>query len=393
MRRILNKRFFSSCATPLPSSLECEYLVVGGGPVGCSIAYHLSKEIDTKHNRIIVLEKDFCYRATSAMLSAGGIRQQFSLPENIKICMYGADFIKNPEHFTIPGEDPIDIQFNEIGYLFLAGEKSRNILLENYNTQHECGATWIELLEKENLQKEFPWLNTTNLDAGTFGRKNEGYFDPWAYVNALKKKSISQGVQFIEGQAVGGCLQPISRGSSSSFNIESVNFYTSSSNNNTNTNKNQHKIYAKNVINAAGAWSGRFLESLLTSVPTSKGIARIPVAPRARHIFGFSCRGQEHCSSPMPSPQTPLTVDPSGVYFRPEGKQPGKYIGGVSPAEEADREVLPEEEAQVLQSVDENLFEETIWPTLAELVPAFEGIKLNSSWTGFYDYNSLDQVT
>ena len=36
--------------------------------------------------------------------------------------------------------------------------------------------------------EKFPWLNTEDIELGSFGRENEGYFDPWAYVLALKKK-------------------------------------------------------------------------------------------------------------------------------------------------------------------------------------------------------------
>lgn len=378
-------RSFSTCTPvkPLPARLECDYLIVGGGPVGSSIAYHLAKSVDTKTHKIIVLERDFCYRTTSAMLSAGGIRQQFSLPENIKICMYGAEFIKDPSHFTLPGEnEPLDIQFHENGYLFLAGERSRSILQTNHQAQHQCGATWIDFLEKQQLKETFPWLNTEQIDVGTFGRKNEGYFDPWAFVNALKKKSISLGVEYIEGDVTGADIQAVSKGGSS-YNIEAVHF---------NQGKNTHKVSAHQVINAAGAWSGRLLQNFTSSLATNKGIRTIPVAPRARSIFGVSCRGDHPNGFKMPPPKTPLVVDPSGVYFRPEGKQPGKFIAGVSPTEEEDFEVQPKDEAATLQTVDDAVFEEKIWPVLAELVPAFEQLKVTCSWTGFYDYNSVDQV-
>jgi hypothetical protein len=51
--------------------------------------------------RIAVIERDKTYQSCSAMLSAGGIRQQFSVPENVKMSMYGAEFIKNMESLGI----------------------------------------------------------------------------------------------------------------------------------------------------------------------------------------------------------------------------------------------------------------------------------------------------
>jgi glycine/D-amino acid oxidase-like deaminating enzyme len=77
----------------------------------------------------------------------------------------------------------------------------------------------------------------------------------------------------------------------------------------------------------------------------------------------------------------PLTIDVTGVAFRPEGRQ---YLAIVSPpaARDPDTEDLEPEYG---------LFEETIWPALAARVPAFEAIKLTSAWAGLYDYNSFDQ--
>ena len=67
--------------------------------------------------------------------------------------------------------------------------------------------------------------------------------------------------------------------------------------------------------------------------------------------------------------------------MRPEG---AGYIGGISPPEDQD----PDCEDLDLSY---DLWEEIVWPTLAERVPAFEAIKLQRAWAGHYDYNTLDQ--
>ena len=114
-----------------------------------------------------------------------------------------------------------------------------------------------------------------------------------------------------------------------------------------------------------GAQAGR--------VAALAGIA-LPVAPRKRFVYVFDCR------TPI-EPLAPLTIDPSGVYFRPEGKG---FIGGVSPPEDRDPDSDDLE-------VEYDLFEETVWPALAARVPAFEAIKLTGAWAGHYDYNIVDQ--
>lgn len=97
MRRSL---YLSSSSTNLIRDIT----IIGGGPVGSSIAYHLAKDLQSSSSsssssatkpRIVVIERDNSYRSASAMLSAGGIRQQFSVPENVKMSIYGAKFLKS----------------------------------------------------------------------------------------------------------------------------------------------------------------------------------------------------------------------------------------------------------------------------------------------------------
>jgi glycine/D-amino acid oxidase-like deaminating enzyme len=85
--------------------------------------------------------------------------------------------------------------------------------------------------------------------------------------------------------------------------------------------------------------------------------------------------------------QAGLTVDPAqGVYFRPEGAE-GHFICGVSPPEDED----PDCPVLDTQDVDMALFEETIWPTIAARVPAFESLRVTAQWAGLYEYNTWDQ--
>lgn len=83
-----------------------DVVIVGGGVMGSSIAYHLSQLQSSvcgggKKLSIAVIEKDKKYLTASAMLSAGGLRQQFSAPENTRMSMYGAEFLKSPERLQV----------------------------------------------------------------------------------------------------------------------------------------------------------------------------------------------------------------------------------------------------------------------------------------------------
>ena len=62
----------------------------------------------------------------------------------------------------------------------------------------ECGAK-VELLTSKRLKYKFPWLNTDGIALGSYGYENEGWFDPWSLLSALKFKCIELGVDFVHG--------------------------------------------------------------------------------------------------------------------------------------------------------------------------------------------------
>ena len=99
----------------------------------------------------------------------------------------------------------------------------------------------------------------------------------------------------------------------------------------------------------------------------------VPVEPRKRCTFYFECR-----DSLGPAP---LTLFPNGVGFRPEGRG---FLSVLAPTPDRDP---PSNDFEV----DHYLFEERIWPTLAEHIPAFEAIRLVSSYACHYDFNTLDE--
>ena len=76
------------------------------------------------------------YSGSSTALSVGGIRQQFSLEENIKMSLFGADFLRNiKKYLTVEGDSPPDVCFTPYGYLFLATEKGAEQLEANSRFQ------------------------------------------------------------------------------------------------------------------------------------------------------------------------------------------------------------------------------------------------------------------
>ena len=99
----------------------------------------------------------------------------------------------------------------------------------------------------------------------------------------------------------------------------------------------------------------------------------MPVRPKKRFIYVVDCRSKVPCCN--------LVIDPSGVFFRPEG---GNFLCGVSPQEDEDPDCEDFD-------IDYAMFDEVVWPALAHRVPAFAALKVQSAWAGLYDYNTFDQ--
>ncbi|MFQ5604640.1 MAG: NAD(P)/FAD-dependent oxidoreductase [bacterium] len=320
-----------------------DVVIIGGGVIGSSIAYFLAaqKEFDGK---VLVIEKDPTYARSSTSLSVGGIRQQFSISENIQMSKFGAEFFRAVPEVLAVGDDLPNISFNEAGYLFLATEKGLADLKQNYELQKRHQVE-VLFLEADALKNRFPWLHTDDLAGGTLGLKGEGWIDPYSLLMAFKKKALALGVIYQKEEVVG-----LERKGN---HVESVGL------------KNSGKVACRWVVNAAGISAA--------AVAGMAGIPDLPVHPRKRCVFTFACR--------QPIPGCPLVIDPSGVYFRSEGN---KFLCGVSPPAEQDSDCHD-------FKVDTNLFYEVIWPTLAHRVPAFEALERQHSWAGHYAYNVFDQ--
>jgi FAD-dependent oxidoreductase domain-containing protein 1 len=320
---------------------QFDIVIVGGGVVGSASAYYLRKHGFS--GSIALIEKDTSWAWGATARSVGGLRQQFSTPENIALSSFGIRLVKNlkPEF----GPDA-DVGFKEQGYLICASEDGVPVLQENHAVQIANGAHNAVLCGAE-LGQRFPWLVPDGIAAGCLGLSNEGWVDPYMLAALFRKAALAQGVELIAAEVTGLTC--------TGGNVSQVSLSTGEA------------ISCGKIVNAAGAGAGK-LAGLA-------GVA-LPVGPRKRYVYVIDCPAATEALQ-----KAPLTVLPGGVYFRPEGRN---FLAGLSPEEHEEPTVLDWE-------VDHNWFEERIWPVLAESVPLFEAIKVVSAWVGHYDYNALDQ--
>lgn len=320
-----------------------DIVIVGGGAIGSSIASFLVADPDFR-GTVTVIERDPTYARASSALSASSIRQQFSTPINIALSRFGIEFLRSiGQRLAVNGERP-EVSLVENGYLFLASPQGEQTLRNNHALQRAHGVD-VDLMTPEALRRRFPWLNTGDLACGAFGVRGEGWFDGYSLLQAFRRHARSRGVRYVHAEASGFDVE--------GSRVRAVRLDSG------------ERINGDTFIDAAGPWAAEVARWLDID---------LPVRARRRCVFGFQC------ATPIAS--CPLVIDPTGVWFRPEGKN--QFICGVSPDGANDPDDLP-------LDVDHPLFEDVLWPALANRVPAFEALRPLEAWAGYYEYNTFDQ--
>ena len=321
---------------------RAEVVIVGGAIIGSSVATFLASRRDFD-GRIVVVERDPTFRTSSTTLSAASIRQQFSTGLNVEISRFGIDVIRHLDRYlAVDGEVP-EIDFVENGYLFLATDAGLATLEHNHAVQRALDVA-VELLEPNELRSRFDWLHVDDLAGGSLGLAGEGWFDAHALLQGFRRKARSLGVAQRVGEVVG-----LERDGDRLTGVRLADGTI---------------IGADWVVNAAGPRAA--------DLASLAGVD-LPVRPRKRHVY--------HVDAPISLGDAPLTIDPGGVYFRPEGPS---FICGFSPRDgEADPDTLD-------LATDRGPFESLVWPALAHRVPAFDRLRLLDTWAGHYEVNTLD---
>lgn len=316
---------------------RADIIIIGGGVIGSSIAYHLLKDGFT--GKLLVFEKDGMYEYASTPRSAGGIRQLYTTLINMQLSKYSLQVYKTfADDMEIDG-DKAEIDFKQRGYLFLATDKMMPNFEQHLKMQNDFGIN-SQLLDTNQLLDIIPELNTSDLAGGLFCGES-GYLDPYSVMTGYIKNAKKLGAEYIYDE-VDALLTEQDQ-------IKGIKLV------------NGTEYHAPIVINCAGAWA---------SLLGEKAGLTLPVVPLPRQIFQFDTE------KPLKK-YLPLTMDPTGVYFRHEGE---KFISGYA--------------EQIEPSLDfkwrRSAFEEHIWPVLANRIPNFERAKIERGWSGLYDFNTED---
>ena len=318
---------------------DFDLLIIGGGVMGSSIAYHLAH--DGFKGRIAVFEKDPTYEKASTVLSVGGIRRQFSTDVNVRLSQYSLTFYQEfGERMEVEGFHP-EIDFKPRGYLFLGSEKNWPLLVKHQAFQRSLGVETRLLNIDETLQL-IPDLNAEDLVGSSFSA-GDGYMDPHSVLQGFVKKARHLDVEYIDKEVV----EILRRGNL----LEGVKT------------KDGTTYFSSSIVNAAGPYAGEVGKMAGIDIPVVP-VRRMVYLVKPPRLFNYDL---------------PLTIDTSGVYFLHEtGRQ---ILTGKS---------RKEEPPGFNYVWDRNYFQEAIWPSLAHRVPLFDKLKVVSGWAGLYEVNLWD---
>ena len=316
-----------------------DVIIVGAGIMGCACAYYLLRQEPGLN--LAVIEKDPSYAQASTTLSMSNARIQFSLTENIQISQYTFSVLDSFEDEMVVDDLRPHIAWRREGNLFLADASGRKEAEKAMALQRRLGCD-VFWWNPDEIKRRYPLYETSGLVGGTFG-SGDGHFDAYAVLMGYRKKARALGAAFVEDEVV---------------RIRSINGHVSGV-----EIRSGDTLDTPIVVNCTGAWAAKLLKTA--------GID-LPVQPVKRQVFALD-------TAVKPDGPLPLTILPSGLYFRTETG--GLILLGKS---------MQDDPVGFDFTWDERRFMEILWPELAAFVPAFDTLKLVRGWAGLYAVNTLD---
>src|SRR3972149_10063267 len=170
-------------------------VVIGGGVMGASVAYHLAKR---GQKDIVLLEKEEFFGQGATGRCAGGVRYQFATEANIRLSLQSLPMLER-----FPEELGQEVDYRQCGYLFLLNNESDiKTFKQNVALQHKLGVQ-TEWLDGDETRKRLPQLQLQDIQAGTL-HVNDGLCDPNGVVQGYIQGSARLGVRALTGHAVTG---------------------------------------------------------------------------------------------------------------------------------------------------------------------------------------------
>ncbi len=310
---------------------SADVVIIGGGIVGSSIAYQLTK---AGCRNVVVLERESHQGKGSTGKSMGGVRAQFSTTVNIQMSLYSIPFFNTfEETMGYPSG------YRAQGYLFVAtSDTHMQYLRANYERQVAAGLKTVSLLKTEDIMRLVPQLRSDDIIGGSFC-STDGFVDPYSVMTGFMLRAIDGGAQLVRDANVTGI----------DLDANGVAAVRTT----------QGSVTTRTVGNAAGAGSARGAKMV--------GLD-LPVEPLRRMLIPTEPFDKIAHSAPM-------VIDmPTGFHFRPEGL--GLLMAWADP-----------EEKPGFNTNFDRAFVEKVLTRGVTRVPVLEEVEVNPSraWAGLYE--------
>ena len=301
-------------------------LIIGGGVIGASIAYHLTQ----RGLRPVVFERDLLGGGNTGR-SAGGIRAQFTTEVNVRLSLYSIAFFERFQEIL-----GMDAEFHQCGYLFLAITPGH---LQHFKSrvefQRRLGVE-VSLLSREEVAAAWPFLRADDVLGATYSKK-DGIGGPYEVTMAFANAAKRGGAVFHEKAGVTEILAE--RGAVKGVQTSLGRFDSDV------------------VVVAAGPDTAALVKPL--------GL-EIPITPYRRHLYMTE-------KFPGIPDDIPLIIDSgTGLYFRKETG--GIMLGMVDKSDPPTTSMV----------VDDGYLEKLVEAAL-DRVPILEKANILNGWAGLYD--------
>jgi sarcosine oxidase subunit beta len=306
-------------------------VIVGGGIVGSSIAYHLTA---AGCRNVLVIERETSQGKGSTGKSMGGVRAQFATPVNIQMSLYSIPFYAAFEETL-----GYPCGYRAQGYLFMATRESHMTYLRaNLERQVALGLKTARLVSADEIRKSYPQLRGDDILGGSFC-STDGFVDPYSAMNGFMSWAADHGARVWKNTAVTGIKVERTRVTALETTRGTVETHT--------------------VVNAAGAWAAE--------IASMAGV-ELPVVPLRRMLVPTEPFDQFPHTAPMIIDMT------NGFHFRPESL--GFLLAWNDP-----------EETPGFKTEFEPSFIEKVLTRAADRVPVFENVAVNPkrAWAGLYE--------
>jgi sarcosine oxidase subunit beta len=277
----------------MSQTTTADVLIIGGGIVGASVAFHLAERGCTD---VLIIEREAAQGLGSTGKATGGVRAQFATAINIQMSRYSIDFFTRFEEATghACGYEPA-------GYLFVATSEAQfDYLKQTRERQLAEGLTNVELIGADEIARRVPGWRTDDVTGGSFC-PTDGFIAPLKVMQGFTARATQRGVRVWTETEVTGIEVAGGR-------VASVQ-------------TTRGRISTRVVVNASGAWAAE--TARLAGV-------EIPCVPLRRQLVSVKP------AAPLPA-GLPMVIDMSnGFHFRPEARElasPGVLLAWPDAAE------------------------------------------------------------